>query len=78
MNRKYGIQGLGPVAAANLNSNIVSTMQGGCFLGCLIAIWVGDKYGRRIALMLSGFITVIGCILQAAAEGHLPVMYIGR
>lgn len=53
-------------------------MQAGCFLGCLIAIWVGDKWGRRIALLVAAFVSMIGCVLQAAAEGYLSVLYIGR
>lgn len=75
---KYGITGLSKTAAANLSSNIVSTMQVGCFVGCLIAIWVGDRWGRRMALIVSAAVTMVGCIFQASAEGYLAVLYIGR
>ncbi|KAF2501033.1 general substrate transporter [Lophium mytilinum] len=35
-------------------------------------------WGRRPALMLAGIITCIGCVFQAAAEGQISVIYIGR
>lgn len=37
-----------PSVAANLNSNIVSTLQAGCFFGSLIAYYVADKWGRKV------------------------------
>lgn len=64
--------------AADLSANIVSTLQAGCFLGCLVSYWFCDKYGRKPALMLAAVWAIIGVIMQAAASGHLPVMYIGR
>lgn len=33
---------------ANLTSNIVSTLQAGCFLGALLAYYIADKWGRRV------------------------------
>jgi MFS family permease len=63
---------------ANLNANIVSTLQAGCFFGALSSSFVADKLGRRPALMVAAFIAFIGSLMQAAANGHLAVMYIGR
>jgi sugar porter (SP) family MFS transporter len=67
-----------PKLRADLNANIASTLQAGCFVGCFIASWMSDKYGRKIALQAAGLITIIGCIFQAVALGHIEVMYIGR
>ncbi|KAF1913670.1 general substrate transporter [Ampelomyces quisqualis] len=75
---KYKIENISPKAQADLNANIASTLQAGCFVGCFIASWFADKYGRKAALQLAGLVTIIGCIFQAVAMGHLPVMYIGR
>lgn len=75
---KYGITGLSKTAAADLSANIASTLQAGCFLGCFLYAWMADKYGRKTALQVAGFVTIIGCVFQAAALGHLAVMYIGR
>ena len=39
--------------SANLEANIVSTLQAGCFLGALVAGYVADKLGRRIGMMIA-------------------------
>lgn len=69
---------LDKVGKANLNANIVSTLQAGCFVGAIGAIWFCDKLGRRMALLCAAIVTIIGCVMQAASEGHIAVMYIGR
>jgi MFS family permease len=76
--RTYGIDKLDDVGRANLNANIASTLQAGCFAGCFLAAWAADRWGRKIALQISGLITIVGCIIQAAANGSLAAMYIGR
>jgi MFS family permease len=76
--RKYGYPKLSPLGVTNLTANIVSTLQAGCFFGCLLAIWGCDKLGRRTTLIIAGLITIVGCIMQAAGNGHLPVLYVGR
>jgi MFS family permease len=78
VNRKYGLDTRGKVAQANLSANIVSTLQAGCFFGALIASAVADKWGRRIGLISASLISIVGVIMQVAAEGHLEAMYIGR
>ncbi|KFY10736.1 hypothetical protein V492_04876 [Pseudogymnoascus sp. VKM F-4246] len=75
---KYGIQDLDPKAAANLSSNIVSTLQAGCFAGSLIGSYVADRIGRKPGQLLCAVIALIGCILQAASDGHLVALYFGR
>lgn len=67
-----------PTLSANLEANIVSTLQAGCFLGAIVAGWVADKLGRRIGMMIAALFAIIGSVMQAAAAGHFPVMYIGR
>lgn len=76
--RDYKLLGLSKVARADLQANIVSTLQCGCFVGALAASWMADKWGRRIALLMAATIVIIGCVFQAAASGILPVMFIGR
>lgn len=76
--RKYGIKHLDKVAKADLSSNIASTLQAGCFVGCFIASWLADRYGRKWALQCAGLVTIVGCVIQAAASGSLAAMYIGR
>lgn len=65
---------------SNLDQNIVSTLQAGCFAACLLTSWFADKLGRRWSLIGAGLITTVGVVLQAAsaARGTLAVMYVGR
>ncbi|KAI5838460.1 general substrate transporter [Morchella snyderi] len=74
----FGLQHLDKVGGANLEANIVSTLQAGCFLGALAASWFADKFGRRVTLFGCAIIAIVGTVLQAASMGHLPAMYIGR
>ncbi|PSN70097.1 general substrate transporter [Corynespora cassiicola Philippines] len=75
---KYGLNNISPVARADLSANIASTLQAGCFFGCFLASWMSDKYGRKIALMVNGAITIVGCIIQSVSMGSIASMYVGR
>ncbi|RDL35290.1 MFS general substrate transporter [Venustampulla echinocandica] len=74
----YGLNKLSDGDRANLQSNIVSTLQGGCFFGSLIAYWVADRFGRKPALLVSSVITILGIIIQCASDGHVEALYVGR
>ncbi|KAI5791917.1 general substrate transporter [Geopyxis carbonaria] len=76
--KKFGLDVLDDVGLANLEANIVSTLQAGCFFGALAAYWFADKFGRRTSLFGAALIAIVGTVMQAASMGHLPVMYIGR
>lgn len=65
-------------AGADLSSNIVSTLQAGCFLGSLIASPITDKIGRRPALLIVALVVIVGVIMQAASMGNLGPLYAGR
>ncbi|KAH7310106.1 putative quinate permease [Rhexocercosporidium sp. MPI-PUGE-AT-0058] len=64
--------------AATLNSNIVSTLQGGCFFGALIAYYIADRWGRRPSLLLAAGVTCLGVTIQCATKGYLDGLYVGR
>ncbi|KAI0405838.1 MFS sugar transporter-like protein [Xylaria palmicola] len=66
------------IASANLQANIVSVLQAGCFAGALAAYPLADIWGRKWCLINASVLTLIGVILQAAASGHLEPLYIGR
>lgn len=64
---------------ASVTANIVSILQAGCFVGALLGATIADRFGRKPALIWgAGGISLIGVVLQAAASGHLPAMYVGR
>ncbi|KAI1632500.1 general substrate transporter [Biscogniauxia mediterranea] len=74
----YGLESADSVASANLQGNIVSVLQAGCFVGALAAYPMTDAWGRKWCLVGAAVFTLIGVIMQAAASGHLEPMYIGR
>ncbi|KAJ4366604.1 hypothetical protein N0V95_000105 [Ascochyta clinopodiicola] len=76
--KKYHLDTKSVKARADLSANIASTLQAGCFIGCFIASWMADKYGRKWTLQFAGLVTIVGCIIQAAASGSIEAMYIGR
>lgn len=66
-----------------------ATMQGlvtaiyeiGCLIGAMFILGVGDLLGRRKAMMLGGFIMIIGATIQVTSfPGHAPLaqFIIGR
>jgi sugar porter (SP) family MFS transporter len=73
----YGLKG-DPVAKANLEGNIVSVLQAGCFAGALAAFSLTDAYGRKWCLVGAAALTLIGVIMQAAASHHIAPLYVGR
>ena len=76
--REYGLYDAPKIVKANLSANIVSTLQAGCFFGSLFSGYIADKFGRKPALLMAAGFACIGVIMQCAATGNLPVMYVGR
>ncbi|KAI0006606.1 general substrate transporter [Xylariaceae sp. FL0662B] len=74
----FGLGSKDSVATANLQGNIVSVLQAGCFAGALAAFPLTDAYGRKPCLMAAAAFTLAGVIMQAASSGYLQPMYIGR
>ncbi|KAI1819873.1 MFS sugar transporter-like protein [Xylaria intraflava] len=66
------------VATANLEANIVSVLQAGCFAGALAAYPLADMWGRKWCLVWASLFTFTGVVFQAAASGNLAPLYIGR
>ena len=56
---------------------ITATYDLGCFFGAILAILYGDRYGRRLAIMIGCSVLTVGAVLQTAAFG-VPQMIIGR
>lgn len=77
---RFGFLGKTAKQKADLEQNIVSTLQAGCFLACFFTGWAADRFGRRLALVGAGVLTIAGVVFQAAsaARGTLAVMYVGR
>lgn len=78
--QKFGYAGASDSAKANQSQNIVSTLQAGAFLACLLVSWLTERFGRRLCLIGTGITTMVGVVLQtcSAIQGDLGVMYVGR
>jgi MFS family permease len=66
---------------ANLQGNIVSVLQAGCFFGAMASFYVSDTFGRKWALILADIIFIIGSVVQttcAIGTTSLTQLYIGR
>ncbi|KAF3001674.1 hypothetical protein E8E14_006968 [Neopestalotiopsis sp. 37M] len=63
------------------STKIISTMSAiyavGCFFGAVIAFTVGERLGRKKAVMLGTTIMAVGAILQASSYS-VPQMFVGR
>ncbi|KAG6114197.1 hypothetical protein E4U13_003470 [Claviceps humidiphila] len=77
---KFGYKDRSKTDKSNLDQNIVSTLQAGCFAACLVTSWFADRFGRRATLIGAGLLTSVGVLFQAASgiKGTLAVMYVGR
>lgn len=77
---RFGTLHRSRLAKADLDQNIVSTLQAGCFAACLVTSWLADRHGRRRCLMATGALATAGVVMQAAsaARGTLALMYAGR
>jgi MFS family permease len=63
-----------------INANIVSLYQAGAFFGSLFAYPVGHFFGRKVALMASATVFILGAGLMLGATGArgLGLIYAGR
>lgn len=66
---------------ANLQGNIVSVLQAGCFFGAGASFFISDFLGRRGALFVALFFFIGGSIVQTCSGLHstsLGILYAGR
>ncbi len=59
------------------SSAIVSILSAGTFFGALASPFLADNIGRRLALVASSFVFIVGVIFQTAAIS-LPLFLAGR
>ncbi|CAI6341119.1 unnamed protein product [Periconia digitata] len=66
---------------SNLQGNIVSVLQAGCFFGALSSFYISDKFGRKMALIIADVIFILGSLVQtlcAINTTSLAQLYVGR
>lgn len=65
----------------NLQGNIVSVLQCGAFCGAAFSFFLGDKLGRKRALIASALIFLIGSVIQVCSginSTNLAILYVSR
>ncbi|KAL3452611.1 major facilitator superfamily domain-containing protein [Aspergillus insuetus] len=60
-----------------LLSTVTAIYNVGCFLGAVLATWIGGKLGRKKSVLLGIFIMTIGAVLQTSSYG-VPHMMVAR
>lgn len=63
--------------SASETGGIVSSFTGGAIPGARLVAWLPDCFGRKKTVFIGAAISVLGCILQAAAV-NIPMMIAGR
>ena len=76
--RDFGLDGKTSFQRDTLQGNIVSTFQAGTFFGALLTFPLGEKIGRKRAIMVASTIFLIGGTLMTASNGMLGLLYAGR
>ncbi|KAF3916465.1 hypothetical protein ABW20_dc0100239 [Dactylellina cionopaga] len=76
--RDFGLNNISQHQRDTLQGNIVSTFQAGTFFGALLTYPIGERIGRKKAIMFAIGIFLIGGTLMTAANGQLPLIYAGR
>lgn len=75
----FGIDLYGPNAAES--SRITGATNGvfaaGGLLGCILMTWMGDAFGRKVAIQVTSVLCVIAGIIQAASV-HIAMFLVGR
>ncbi|PHH83786.1 hypothetical protein CDD82_2658 [Ophiocordyceps australis] len=61
-----------------VQGSIVSSFQGGCVVGSLAMFPLAERLGRRVAVVISAAIFMVGGILMTAAQGTLAMVVAGR
>ncbi|KAI9488205.1 general substrate transporter [Zychaea mexicana] len=62
---------------AQVKGDVVALLQAGCCAGALLINFFADPYGRKLAIIVSSVIFIVGGILQAVAQ-NLATMMAGR
>lgn len=63
--------------SANLQAFAVAIYQIGCFLGAVVILFNGEKWGRKPSTFWGSLVMIIGTIMQAGANGY-ALLCVGR
>ena len=74
-----------PGRLSALKGNIVSVLQAGCFFGAAASFYLPHRFGRKMAMLISAVVFLIGSVVQTVCRLHgqsanaaLNQLYVGR
>ncbi|KAF9466630.1 general substrate transporter [Collybia nuda] len=80
----FGLDEMTASQRADLNGNIVSVLQAGCFFGALSTGYFSSRFGRKPSLLAAGVIYLVGSLIQSVVglgtsqAVSLKVLYFSR
>lgn len=77
---EFGLNHMSAKERSNVEANVVSVFQAGAYFGCLMFYPVGELLGRKIGLIISGFLLTFGAAISLISDSHrgLGAIYAGR
>ena len=69
--RDFGLTNVAPHVRDTLQGNIVSTFQAGCFFGSLLVFPMGEKFGRKKAIMFASLVFCIGGAMMVRDDSKM-------
>lgn len=78
--KEFGIDKMTSNEKSLVSANVVSIFHAGAFWGALLMYPIGELCGRKIGLIVSGFILTLGCAISliSNSERGLGAIYAGR
>lgn len=78
--QEFGLDKMSTSERNAVEANVVSVFQAGAYFGCLFFYPIGELIGRKIGLILSGFLLTFGAAISLIADSNrgLGAIYAGR
>ena len=78
--QEFGMDKMSSDQATLIEANVVSVFQAGAFWGALMMYPVGEIFGRKVGLIISGFLLTFGAAISLISnkDTGLGAIYAGR
>lgn len=78
--KEFGMDKMSSDERSLVSANVVSIFHAGAFWGALLMYPIGELFGRKVGLIVSGFILTLGCAIAMISnnERGLGAVYAGR
>lgn len=71
------LHGPNPAESSRIAGATNGVFAAGGLLGCILMTWLGDAFGRKVAIQVTSVLCVIAGIIQAASV-HIAMFLLGR